>query len=218
MQRFARECEHLRRSGQRNSSRDRHRTGLAFNSPTLGSASGLKRKRKTRNLSRRHFATTTHPKISQLRHAVVLKPTFAVTEYARISSSCGCRESLRGFRYALNSSFRSGPSHQPKWRTHARIRDVPSRFVGTLRLMVNSIMGTSQSSYDFNAIASRHGINLKDVAPATKEQQRLDELRTTLLRKDVPYPIGPERARDYLKAAERVFLFESVLYAMKRLN
>ncbi len=62
-------------------------------------------------------------------------------------------------------------------------------------------MGTSQSSYDFNAIASRHGINLKDVAPATKEQ-RLDELRTTLLRKDVPYPIGPERARDYLKAAE----------------
>lgn len=50
---------------------------------------------------------------------------------------------------------------------------------------------------DLAAIARRHGVDLNDVRPPTRAERR-QALVETLARNDVPYPISPEKQRQYL--------------------
>ncbi len=59
----------------------------------------------------------------------------------------------------------------------------------------------STNTKDYNAIAARHGIDLAAVCPMSKDD-RLDLLKQTLVRTDVPNPISPDDQIAYLSAAK----------------
>lgn len=56
------------------------------------------------------------------------------------------------------------------------------------------------TTYDYETIAARHGIELATVLPQSKDD-RLEQLKQTLVRTDVPYPFSPEEQMAYLSAA-----------------
>ena len=58
---------------------------------------------------------------------------------------------------------------------------------------------TSISEKDYAAIAARHGVDLKDVVPASKAE-RGKTLESVLARTDVPFPVSAEKAQPYINA------------------
>ncbi len=58
----------------------------------------------------------------------------------------------------------------------------------------------STTGKDYETIANKHGIDLSTVRPLSKDD-RLEKLKQTLVRTDVPYPISPEKQIAYLAAA-----------------
>ncbi len=53
---------------------------------------------------------------------------------------------------------------------------------------------------DYQSIAQRHGVDLTRVRPLSKDD-RLEKLKQTLVRTDVPFPLNPEEQITYLAAA-----------------
>ena len=53
----------------------------------------------------------------------------------------------------------------------------------------------------YEAIAKRHGIDLDSIRPLSKDE-RLERLKQTLVRTDVPYPLSPDEQITYLAAAQ----------------
>lgn len=66
---------------------------------------------------------------------------------------------------------------------------------------MNSASHLSSPSPDAISIAAKHGVNIEQVAPASRSQ-RLAKLKATLNRQDVPHPIGPATKAAYLAKAE----------------
>ena len=58
----------------------------------------------------------------------------------------------------------------------------------------------STTAKDYKRIADKHGIDLANVTPLSKDD-RLEKLKQTLVRTDVPFPISPEKQISYLAAA-----------------